>query len=177
MDLEVFDVHFPEIAEKETRTITIDNPLKVGIPSDKYVFREFYCTRSDCDCRRVLFNVESVKHEKIVATIGFGWADEAYYKKWFGLEDDEDETLVGTDIIDLIGPALEPLAAQSKIASDILNLVTKKLITDEIYVERLKNHYAMFKAKFDNKFGNRKIRRNEFCSCGSGKKYKKCCGS
>ena len=31
--------------------------------------------------------------------------------------------------------------------------------------------------KINNKFSGKKMRRNEPCYCGSGKKYKHCCGS
>jgi hypothetical protein len=50
-------------------------------------------------------------------------------------------------------------------------------ITAEIIVAQLYKHLAPATDSADDKKSkNSKIGRNELCACGSGKKYKKCCG-
>ena len=44
-------------------------------------------------------------------------------------------------------------------------------------VEQPKEGGKVEKKKNDPKFTGKKMRRNEPCYCGSGKKYKHCCGS
>ena len=39
------------------------------------------------------------------------------------------------------------------------------------------NNNQLKKTKIDPKNINKKISRNEPCPCGSGKKYKRCCGA
>ncbi len=64
-----------------------------------------------------------------------------------------------------------------------------KLTINENYVDRLKEHCKIFKLKLEESkvYANEDdgfamemstvtIARNDLCPCGSGKKYKKCCG-
>ena len=48
---------FPEIAKRETRTITINDGLKFGLPLGEYAFLGMFCNKSGCDCRRVFLYV------------------------------------------------------------------------------------------------------------------------
>ncbi|MDW7740673.1 MAG: SEC-C metal-binding domain-containing protein [Bacillota bacterium] len=55
----------------------------------------------------------------------------------------------------------------------------EEVIKDKDYVDRLARHYFLFKGSVNEAkggMGGKKIGRNEPCPCGSGKKYKKCCG-
>ena len=170
-----FHERFPEVAEKETRSLTAINDPE--LPSDEYGFIEAYCDEPNCDCRRVFFNVFAVKKREIVAVIAYGWASRAYYARWLGMSDPR-------MIDELKGPALNRTSRQSKLAPILVERV-KIILQDERYVERLKRHYAMFKATVDGapqpatrQTGSAppKIGRNAPCPCGSGKKYKNCCG-
>ncbi len=179
MIYEAFKSYFPELGEKETRFFTVTNDSNIGIPSDSYALVELYCNTPGCDCRRVMFNVYSFKLGKIVAVINYGWESESFYIKWYGENDRE-------IIQDLKGPSLNKLSWQSKYASEILKIVSETILNDKAYIERLKNHYRLFKNKIDEKLLCERVKkaavvslnigRNQFCPCGSRKKYKKCCG-
>jgi uncharacterized protein YecA (UPF0149 family) len=48
------------------------------------------------------------------------------------------------------------------------------------YAKRIKRHYSLFKEQIQKKAAEKrgsKVGRNEYCPCGSEKKYKKCCGT
>jgi len=179
MPFETFHTKFPEIADRETRSITIlNNP---ELPSDSYGLLEAYCNEEDCDCRRVFFHIMSEKKNKIVAVISFGWESKKFYADW--MEDNDSQM-----IEDLIGPVLNLTSPQSKLAPKLLELVENVVLKDKKYVQRLKVHYKLFRDQVDESFQNNeiekpngtiylppKVGRNEPCPCGSGKKYKQCC--
>jgi hypothetical protein len=168
---------FPELADKETRVLTVlDDP---ELPSDEYGFIEAYCDEPDCDCRRVFFNVFSGRQKRFVAVIAYGWGSKRFYAKWFGANDPK-------IIRSMQGPILNDTSPQSKLAPVLLDRVKNLLLKDPLYVERLKQHYAMFRKAVKQEYtaqavspqpaSPKKIRRNASCPCGSGKKYKHCCG-
>jgi hypothetical protein len=166
---------FPEIAEKETRTLIVFGHPK--LPDDEYALIEAYCNEPDCDCRRVFFNVASWRTKEVLAVIAYGWESKKYYAKWFG---DYDPAIIRG----LQGPTLNSASHQSKLAPALLTEVTH-VLQDKNYVDRLKRHYRMFKALVDSEphepetlqlVPRGEIGRNDPCPCGSGKKYKKCCG-
>ena len=176
MPYESFHERFREIAEKETRTlIAIDDP---DLPDGEYGLTEAYCNESDCDCRRVFLNVVDWRTEQVLAVIAYGWENKKFYAKWFGDND--------PDIIEeLKGPALNSWSQQSKLAPALLQKVTY-ILKDQRYLNRIKRHYEMFRATVDAetveesktlpRATKEKIPRNAPCPCGSGKKYKQCCG-
>jgi len=177
MPYRLFYEKFPEIAEEETRTLTFfDDP---ELPDDEYAFVESYCDEPDCDCRRVFFNVLASRQDKILAVIAYGWESKRFYAKWFG---DNDPMAIK----EMQGPILNSASSQSKLAPALLQKVKDILLKDRNYINRLKRHYAMFKKAIDNEeaeqsqlrkpASTKKISRNAPCPCGSGKKYKKCCG-
>ncbi|MDB3903887.1 SEC-C metal-binding domain-containing protein, partial [Candidatus Pelagibacter sp.] len=51
------------------------------------------------------------------------------------------------------------------------------LINLKIVQEPIQEKESPEKNKIDPKYAGKKISRNEPCPCGSGKKYKKCCGA
>jgi len=172
MPYEPFYERFPEIAEKETRTVMFMNDPELS--DDTYALIELYCNEPNCDCRRVFFNLFSEKRKEIVAVIAYGWESRAFYREWFG---DDDEKIID----DLKGPALNLGSPQSELAPKLLEKI-ELVLEDEAYVSRLKRHYRMFKETVDEDEPGtqvrqeRKIGRNEPCPCGSGRKYKHCCG-
>jgi hypothetical protein len=173
-----------EVAEKETRSILINastrkflpNPTEYkDLPDGNYSLIEAYCNDEDCDCRRVFFNVVSDFNQRPLAVVTYGWESRKYYEKWMG---DTDESIIST----LYGTSLNLASSQSLFAEKLLKLITEVVLTDPNYVERIKNHYKMFRKKVDEEYTKKPLRiapkpsRNEICTCGSGKKYKKCCG-
>ncbi len=173
----------PDLAERETRILTTINHPE--LPADEYALVESYCNEPGCDCRRVFLNVGSLQRQKIEAVITYGWESKKFYIKWFG---DNDPKIIK----ELKGPALNVGSPQSELAPALLREVTRLVLQDKNYVNRLKKHYHMFKDVVDavasedseaeeemimeDTTPRLRIGRNDPCLCGSGKKYKKCCG-
>ena len=61
----------------------------------------------------------------------------------------------------------------NKLKMDFVTILINLKIAQETAQEKV----AQKPTKFDPKYIKRKMSRNELCSCGSGKKYKKCCGA
>src|SRR3972149_1712885 len=171
MPMVPFFTKLPDIAAVETRELIIVN--NKNIPTGAYGLIESYCDELNCDCRRVFINVVSVDSpSEILATITYGWETPKFYKKWM--------IMASPELLEMMThPHLEIGHRQSKYANDFLDMF-KAVIKDESYVERLARHYFLFKevVNRENTGVKRiKIGRNESCPYGSGKKYKKCCGS
>jgi hypothetical protein len=173
---EPFHERFREIAEKETRTLIVFNDP--DLPDGEYGLTEAYCNEPDCDCRRVFINVVDWRTGQVLAVIAYGWESKRYYTEWFGRND--------PDIIrQLQGPALNSMSQQSKLAPALLQRVAY-VLRDKNYLKRIKRHYEIFRATIDDeaaeesktppRAAKEKIARNAPCPCGSGKKYKRCCG-
>jgi hypothetical protein len=180
----------PELAVKETRTVTLNRP-RAGIPVGSYALIESYCPDPECDCRRVMINVvEEKQPTHYLASIGYGFD-----------RDDEDA-----------GPYLDPLSEQCAYAGALLMLVQEVGLSDPAYLARLQRHYDLVKRAAadpahpayerlreatESEDGwlsvqamrewpgssapapgppPRRVGRNDPCPCGSGKKYKHCCG-
>ncbi|MBU2638561.1 MAG: hypothetical protein KJ955_06305 [Nanoarchaeota archaeon] len=142
MMMEMFCNRFPEVAEKETRCVIIPegNPL----PAGDYYMAESFCNDKKCDCRRAFINV--IYNDKIIATIGFGWEDSAFYKKWAH----GDKEIA----VNMKGPILELGGVYTKYSERVLVLFKEIMMHDEVFLERLKDHYKMFKEALDEN-GNR----------------------
>lgn len=144
MPYALFHNYFPEIAERETRTVTVLDHSEFNLPPAHYSFLEMFCDEPGCDCRRVFFSVVSSLQKDIQAVITWGWEEQSFYEKWMG----DDDPLI---IRSLIGPALNLASPQSKLASALLDLFRNVLLKDAAYVDRLKRHYSLFRQKIDDK--------------------------
>ena len=79
----------------------------------------------------------------------------------------------------------DPLVEYKKEAFDLFENLLNKLKLDfvtilmnlKIVQEEIKKTEEIKKNKIDPKYVGKKMSRNEPCLCGSGKKYKKCCGA
>ena len=134
MMMEPFHNKFPRIAEKETRCVIM--PEGKALPAGEYYFMESFCNDKNCDCRRAFINV--IHKKEPLATIGYGWEDIRFYEKWIG-----DKLLAK----DMKGPTLLLEGYGSKHAEAILKLFREIILSDKIFIERLKRHYKMFKEK------------------------------
>ena len=151
MPFTMFHDRFPDLAERETRTMTVLR--NTTLPPDTYALIENYCDEPGCDCRRVIFNI----------------------REWSSHKE--------PDVLrELQGPVLNRLSLQSELAPTLLNMVKEVVLNDRRYIERLKEHYRLFKAAVDGvrttatpESRLKKIGRNDPCPCGSGRKYKHCC--
>lgn len=140
MFFESFYEKYPEIAEAETRTVTLFEGNEYGLPADDYMFIEMFCSTRKCDCRRAMFTVFSVKHQTTEAVINWGWESRDFYKKWLGYYDKE-------AITEIIGPFLNTESRQSSNAPKVLILFKDLMMNDVTYCERVKKHYQIFKKK------------------------------
>ena len=144
MPYSLFHTRFPEVAERETRTITVIDPFSFHLPPAHYAFLEMFCDEPGCDCRRVFFTLVSSLQNNIKAVIAWGWEDKEFYRKWMGRNDPQ-------AINDLKGPVLNLASPQSELAPALLKLFQRVLLQDSDYIERVKRHYAMFRETVDNK--------------------------
>jgi len=127
----------PEIGLDETREVEVI--VDCFVPKDVYGFVEMYCMDPDCDCRKVILQIFSIKNNKFIASIDYGWESREFYAKWLSVRPD-------SKIIDrLVNPSLNPLGPTSSIANGVLQLVTENITP--FYIERLKKHYKLFKSK------------------------------
>ena len=144
MPYSFFHDHFPEIAKHETRAITVLSESTFQLPPAEYYLYEMYCDERKCDCRRVFFSVVSSLRSNVEAVVAWGWESRNFYEKWIGRSDPQ-------IIRELQGPVLNLTSPQSDLAPAILKLIKDVALQDRIYVERIKNHYKIFRNKFDKK--------------------------
>lgn len=144
-----FHNYFPELAERETRSITVPPRSGSGLPPDEYGFLETYCDEPGCDCRRVMLTVVARDRVGVQAVIAWGWEDIEFYRKWFKYGDEADART-------LKGPALNWGSPATELAPALLELVRDILLQDPEYIERIKRHYQMFRAKIDKPRRHRK---------------------
>jgi len=142
MPYAMFHQYFPEIAQTETRSVTILRESYYDLPAGSYGFLEMFCDESGCDCRRVFLCVVSENSSRAEAYITYGWESPTYYRDWLGLDDPH-------AISDLKGPALNVGSPQSNLAPALLNLFREILLHDKEYLERIKRHYQMFRARVE----------------------------
>lgn len=134
--------HFPDVAERETRTIIVLEDSNASLPPGRYSFLEMFCDERGCDCRRVFFYVVSSRRNDVEAVIAWGWESPEFYAKWMG--DNDPQT-----IAELRGPALNLGSPETHLAPAILEVVRNVLLRDAAYVDRVKRHYVMFREKID----------------------------
>jgi hypothetical protein len=135
MELVPFYIRFPDLAEKETRSIFIFK--SGGLPPGQYGFLELFCDDPKCDCRRVVISVISPQRGTApLATINYGWERVEFYARWLG---------TWQNAVECKGPSLDPLNPQTADSEALLALF-KSALEDEQYRERLKRHYELFKS-------------------------------
>lgn len=137
-----FHNYFPDVADRETRTVIVPPGSATGLPAGEYGFLEMYCDEKKCDCRRVFFYVICSFRKGVQAVVAWGWEDLDFYAKWFKYSD-------GRAVADLKGPVLNIGSPRTELAPAILKVVREVLLWDPAYIERIKRHYQMFRAEID----------------------------
>jgi hypothetical protein len=140
-----FGEFYPEIADRETRVVTITDQAITGLPPGAYALIDLYCTDQDCDCRNVYIHVVHKGFSGPIATITYGWEKLSYYKEWMGGEEDD------YIIRQFKGPSLAIAARQSQFANQWLRIFEDILQTDKEYANRLERHYHLVKDFIKNK--------------------------
>lgn len=131
MSMMRFGQFFRELAERETRTVTLTAPAmqfgRLVLPADEYGFDEWYCVKADCDCRRVMIHVLARHARAHVATINHAFDPPTH-------DDDPPEQTF-----------LDPLNRQSEWSEALLDLFVNLVLADAVYRQRLLRHYCIFK--------------------------------
>jgi hypothetical protein len=154
MSYVLFHDYFPELAERETRSLTIPPGSPLGLPPGEYGFLESFCDEPGCDCRRVMLTVIARDRPGIQAVIAWGWEDIDFYRRWLKYGDE-------AEAHDMKGPALNWGSPATELAPALLNLVRNVLLQDPEYVERIKRHYATLREKIDRPKRSRQPKRRQ----------------
>ena len=179
---------FPELAEREQKVWTVDAGSTDGLAPGSYLLEERYCLEQDCDCRRVQLWVHGLTTRQVIATIGYAFdpppREYAHFEKQV---------------------ELDRLHPQSELCDAALARFEAEISADAAYRARLIAHYDVWKEIVDDpshpqhaRLGVQrrrphessayprraqpvrraaKVKPNELCPCGSGRKYKRCCNA
>jgi uncharacterized protein YchJ len=141
--------------------------FKVTVDEVDYVLLDLYCLVPSCDCHEVTLQVVSDDFEESLFTVSHD-----VRQKTFKL-DKETDVKVSSEKVQAI-------------LAEIRNQFTEAKIKGISYADRYKRMRTVFKDFLVRKGISQHyhpetrlvatIGRNDLCSCGSGKKYKKCCG-
>ena len=148
-----FHDRFREMAERETRSVTVLPKADIGLPAGDYGFLEMFCDEPGCDCHRVFFYVISSQRRDVEAVIAYGWESREFYARW--MRDDDPDIIAA-----LKGPTLNLGSPQSKLAPAILDLFQKVLLRDRAYIERVNEHYRIFREQIDHGNAGKRSRQN-----------------
>jgi hypothetical protein len=191
MSMMPFQVLFPELAARECRTLTPMN--RDDLPAHTYLLMELYCVEPNCDCRRVMLNVVDAQTGQHTATINHAFEPPAT---------DAPDADLGQTFLDPLNPQSPLSKALLPLVSDMLRMDTtfrvrlerhytmwKQVVDDPAHPRHARLHSARkhTRALPDDEPRGRlpqpvvrqepRVGRNDPCPCGSGKKFKKCCGS
>lgn len=125
-----FDVLFMELAGKEVRVVRSFDAS--DLPHGTFLFRELFCSKPQCDCRRVILHVHWVEQKTTVASINYAFEPPS------PPYEDEGQMF------------LDPLNPQSGLSETFFDLFQDMIATDRAYHDRLVRHYDMWKAVVDD---------------------------
>ncbi|MCB1181045.1 MAG: tetratricopeptide repeat protein [Chlamydiia bacterium] len=176
MTFQSFQELLPEIAENETRSITILQNASGLPPAGQYMFIELFCTELDCDCRNVMIVVFHVEKELQVTRLRYCWETKSYYDK-IGLAFREDVPGVFVDF-----GYSSPYSKYFVKAFEEMCYGNAHSKSETEYAKRLKRHYQQFREQLKNNQRDVDEAAEQMipqpyspCTCASGKKFKFCC--
>ena len=124
---------FQEKMATEIRTVKFLDDNQDSIPIGTYLFNEFYCDDSTCDCQRVLIQVlradDPQEMPKNLAMISFDWGEEPD-EVWKSI------------LLETGNPFLDILHPQCSYANLLMEFWYDMYQRDSAYAERIKRHYA-----------------------------------
>lgn len=173
-----FNIKFPEVAESETKSLTVVDASKCSLILGDYFFQELFCSEAHCDCRNAMITVVhgDGQNYRRVGTLRYLWEDRSYYEK-IRLPFPEDWEIPGV-VADLFTEEDQELLDVKKHFSELINQPASFIREpSETYGERIQRHYGMMRDHFDSLAlaPSKRVPRNKPCPCGSEKKYKHCC--
>ena len=175
----------PELGNLETRFIQLFAP-KYGVPVGKYAILESYCADPACDCRRVMLSVVEESRPNVnLASINYAF--------------DADDPDPGP-FLDPLNPRCAYAEGLMELVTELVlsdpaylaRLERHYALTKQAAADPTHPAYATLRKSFTDDIdeylespagaeakallSRPKIGRNAPCPCGSGKKYKVCCG-
>ena len=168
-DIENLDVRFPaDVMGREAamagyyEIFPHAKPIEVSVGSDTWIVDDQYCVKPSCSCREVVLSFIQVPSP--------GSTDaptEPTIVVRYGYESGHMETLLGADNTHPSRAMFFDALKAGNAGLDSL-LATRQSTMRRLY----KRAVGLKTVQAPAKPG-----RNDFCPCGSGKKYKKCCGA
>jgi hypothetical protein len=177
-----------QLAGEETRVLTFRAPYR-GIPAGRYDLVEYFCPNPACDCRRGMLNVvEERDVERFLASISYAF--------------DPDDPDAGP-FLDPLNPQSHYAPAFLAVVEEIVFTdanylarlerhysMMKAAASDPTHPAYARLQHAITTApdrflsprdgaepdRVSDDVVRRNVGRNEPCPCGSGRKYKHCCG-
>jgi SEC-C motif domain protein len=135
-------------SDDEASTITYE------IDGNEYLMIDSYCKNPDCQCSVVLLDfVERTNLKEFVTSLHYDYAQ--------------------SEILKELSPVPQFISNALKEDKELNRLLAKRniLVRRGFADYSFKRESLKMQHNIQNKLG-----RNDPCSCGSGKKYKKCCG-
>lgn len=132
--LRAFDEVFPQIAEFDQFYLELSDD-SISHLNGRYRVIDLYCQAPTCNCHKVsLMFID--KHQKVWATVSYGWKSKTFYRKW-GLDNNDAQALANG--------FLDPLEEQSENAPLFLQGFLLTLKNNREFIARLKQRYSLFK--------------------------------
>lgn len=176
MAFQSFQELLPDVAEHETRSLTIIEETPGMPPVGQYMFAELFCNELDCDCRNAMIVVGHVETGRTITQLRYCWETQSYYEG-IGLYFGEKVPGIFVDI--------GPTTPYGEFFANTLKQMCyggddpKRVLG---YGQRVQKHYQQFRqqliheAEADDLFILQSIPQPyDPCTCVSGKKYKFCC--
>jgi hypothetical protein len=178
-----------ELAVAETRALTLFKPEE-SIPAGKYDFLEYFCPDPDCDCRRVMLNVVDERNPKVfLASVSYGFdrdlEDAGPFLDPLNKQSRHARTFLGLmqEVIFTDQAYLARLerhyhmmkAAAADPAHPAYERLRHAIATDPDRLH-LDDDGSDARTSRPTSVPRRHVGRNQPCPCGSGRKYKHCCG-
>jgi SEC-C motif len=143
--------------------VILGEKINKDLKGREFALLEYFCDNYHCTCQATKISLIELNKDTSIIGKPFAYISYDWSKKPSEITLDQE-------------------CKQSVFAQDCL-VMYKKLSNDPNYAERLRDKNKRFKLlcdlneleKSQNKISVIKLGRNEYCSCGSGKKYKKCC--
>src|SRR3989344_8264324 len=96
MEFIPFFHRYDSIAKRETRAVTLPENNEWDLPAGEYGFIESFCADDKCDCRKAMIAVLDDVSHIVVATIGYGWENVAFYTKWMHGDEETGRRMSGS---------------------------------------------------------------------------------
>ncbi|NQZ57122.1 MAG: hypothetical protein HRT88_06585 [Lentisphaeraceae bacterium] len=106
--------------------------MQVDGKERQIVILEVYCSKIDCDCRRVNLTIMDYQSGAGLGQISYGWDSAGFYEKWMRSDGVED----------LVGVSTKPITDSYRFGNNEFDHI-KKIIYTSIFTDMCKRHYSI----------------------------------